>query len=274
MREPLVSVIIPAINSGLFIEQCLESIKVQTYPNIEIIVVDRGSKDNTQDIARKFTKKVFTYGIERSAQINYGAKIAKGKYLYRVDSDFVLEPYVIEQCVAKCEKEHLDGIAVHNTSQEGLGFWADVRKFERNTYKNDNLIVAVRFFTKKSWEAIGGFDEALFGPEDYDFHNRFVSKGFRWGRIQAIERHLGEPKSIFDIWKKHFFYGEQMVGYVRKHPKIASKQLFPIRPSYITHWKVFLSQPAILVGLLVMTLVKFTAGGLGFLKATILPRAQ
>lgn len=274
MREPLVSVIIPAINSGLFIKQCLESVKAQTYPNIEIIVVDRGSKDNTQDIALKFTKKVFTYGIERSAQINYGAKIAKGKYLYRVDSDFVLEPYVIEQCVATCEKEHLDGIAVHNTSQEGLGFWADVRKFERNTYKNDNLIVAVRFFTKKAWEAIGGFDEALFGPEDYDFHNRFVEMGFRWGRIQAIEKHLGEPKSIFDIWKKHFFYGEQMVGYVRKHPKIASKQLFPIRPSYFVYWKVFLSHPAMLLGLLIMTVVKFTAGGLGFLKAAILPRIR
>lgn len=273
MSNPLVSIIVPCYNSEKFIEDCLVSLKDQTYKNIEIIVVDNPrSKDSAAKIAKKFTKNVFAVGPERSAQVNFGARKAKGKYLYRVDSDFVLDPEVVEQCVRKCEEEKLDGIAIHNTSAEGLGFWAEVRKFERNSYRNDNLIVAVRFFTKKSWQTIGGFDEALYGPEDYDFHNRFISAGFKFGRIKAIERHLGEPKSLLDIWKKHFFYGKHMVGYFKKHPKTATAQFNPIRKSYFKDFNLLLSQPVILVGLVIMTAVKFTAGGLGFLHTLILDR--
>ncbi len=269
MKQPLVSIIIPSLNSGKFIKQCLESIGKQTYQHIEVIVVDNNSKDNTRDIAKRYTKKVFVHGPERSAQINFAAEKAQGKYLYRVDSDFVLEPDVVKQCVEKCEKEKIDGIAIHNTSAEGLGFWADVRKYERNSYIDDNLIVGVRFFTKKAWEQIGGFDEKLYGPEDYDFHNRFVKKGLKWGRIKAIERHLGEPQSLSDIWKKHYFYGEQMVFYFKKHPKTALEQFNPIRAGYFKHIGSIIVHPLIFIGLVIMTFVKFTAGGLGFLKGSI-----
>lgn len=267
--NPLVSVIIPSYNSSKTIGVTLGSLSKQTYKHREIIVVDRGSKDATRTIARRYTNKVYTHGLERAAQVNFGATKARGKYLYRVDSDFVVEPDVIAQCVTVCEEQHIDGIAVHNTSAEGLGFWADVRKFERNTYRDDALIVAVRFFKKKSWETIGGFDETLFGPEDYDFHNRFVGAGFRWGRVSAIERHLGEPKSLADIWRKHFFYGTQMVRYYRKHPVTAIKQFNPVRISFIRHLVPLFMHPTIFLGLIVMQLVKFTAGGLGFLSSLL-----
>lgn len=268
MNLPLVSVIVPCFNSQKYITDCLESLKNQTYKNIEILVVDNPkSNDKTKEIAKKYTKHIFVKGKERSAQINYAAKMAKGKYLYRVDSDFVLEPNVIKECVEKCEKEILDGIAIHNTSADGLGFWADIRKYERNSYKDDNLIVAVRFFTKKAWKTVGGFDETLYGPEDYDFHNRFIQKRFKWGRIKAIERHLGEPKSLSDIWRKHYFYGKQMVSYFRKYPSIATRQFIPIRKSYLREWKIFFQHPLIFLGLIIMSIVKFTAGGLGFFYA-------
>ena len=107
----------------------------------------------------------------------------------------------------------------------------------------------------------------MWGPEDYDFHNRFVKAGFKWGRIKAIERHLGEPKSLYDIWKKHFFYGKQMVFYFKKYPSIATKQFIPIRKSYLRNWKMFFYHPLIFFGLIIMIIVKFTAGGLGFLHA-------
>jgi GT2 family glycosyltransferase len=155
-----------------------------------------------------------------------------------------------------------------------LGFWAEVRKFERNTYRNDSLIVAVRFFTKRVWEAISGFDELLYGPEDYDFHNRFVAAGYRWGRIKAIERHLGEPQSLREIWRKHFFYGKQMVGYYHKHPRTAIRQFNPIRISFLRNLGMLLRHPMIFVGLVIMQTVKFTAGGLGFLNALFYENGQ
>ena len=130
---------------------------------------------------------------------------------------------------------------------------------------DDTLIVAVRFFSKHAWETVGGFDETLFGPEDYDFHNRFVAAGFLWGRIKAGEVHLGEPRTISQIWQKHFFYGKQMVRYFRKHPRVALKQFSPIRRSYLRHLPTLISDPRLFLGLIVMQIVKFSAGGIGFL---------
>ena len=72
MTQPLVSIIVPTYNSEKFLEGCLESIQKQTYSHIELIVVDNNSKDNTKEIARKYTEKVFNQGPERSAQVNFG----------------------------------------------------------------------------------------------------------------------------------------------------------------------------------------------------------
>lgn len=265
--RPKVSIIIPTLNEEKFLNRCLKNIVNQTYQNIEIIIVDRGSQDKTTEIAKKYTPYIYQSLTERAGQVNLGVKKSKGKYCYRVDGDFVLEPEVVEQCVEKCEGEKLDGIAVHNTSAEGLGFWADVRKLERNTYRDDDLIVAVRFFSKESFEKIGGFDITLFGPEDYDFHNRFLAAGFRYGRIRAIERHLGEPKSLKDIFRKSFFYGQEMARYFRKNPRRAAQQLNPARFAFFRHFRELIAHPRLFAGLVIMWLSKFSAGGLGFLKA-------
>ena len=106
-RNPLVSVVIPTLNEERFLGQCLETIKNQTYKNVEIIVVDNGSADKTVAIAKKHGARAYQAGPERAGQVNFGVKKAKGKYCYRVDGDFILEPEVVEQCVEKCEGEKL-----------------------------------------------------------------------------------------------------------------------------------------------------------------------
>ena len=103
---PLVSVIIPTKNSAKTLEKCLQSVKNQSYPNIEVIVIDNNSIDKTKEIAKKYTIMVFNKGPERSAQVNFGGRQARGKYLYRVDSDFIIEKDVVQECVEKCEREN------------------------------------------------------------------------------------------------------------------------------------------------------------------------
>jgi glycosyltransferase involved in cell wall biosynthesis len=76
MKQPLVSIIIPTKNSAEFLEQCLISIKNQSYKNIEIIVVDNFSKDSTREIAKRYGATIYLKGPERSAQRNYAAKKA------------------------------------------------------------------------------------------------------------------------------------------------------------------------------------------------------
>ncbi len=159
--DPLVSVIIPTKNSSKTLIQCLDSVKNQDYKNIEIVVVDNHSKDNTFEIAKRYTNAVYTFSPERSSQINYGVQKSSGKYIYRVDSDFVLEPQTISEAVRAAESKNFAAILIHNTSDPTVSYWARVRKFERDMYKSENLNVAVRFIRKDVFLAFGGFDPEL-----------------------------------------------------------------------------------------------------------------
>src|SRR3989338_3629701 len=99
--SPSVSIILTTKNSEKYIRDCLQSIKDQTYKNIEIIVVDNNSSDNTKQIASELAAKVYNHGPERSAQRNFGVKKAKGEYILYLDSDIILSKNVVKDCVNK-----------------------------------------------------------------------------------------------------------------------------------------------------------------------------
>ena len=88
-----ISVIIPIYNAELYLEQCLESIKNQTYKNFEVIMIDDGSTDKSQEICKKFSNsdKRFKLICQKnsgvSAARNKGISEATGKYIYFCDSD-------------------------------------------------------------------------------------------------------------------------------------------------------------------------------------------
>jgi glycosyltransferase involved in cell wall biosynthesis len=262
-RQPLVSVIIPARNSEATIEKCLQSIVGQTYRSIEIIIVDNHSSDGTIQIAKKYGAKVFSKGLERSTQINFGVKKAIGEYIYRIDSDFVLQPDVVREAVEMCEKHKCDAVAIHNTSDSTVSLWAKVRKVERDFVKNDDVNVAARFWKKDVFEILGGFDESLVVAEDYDLHNRLVGAGFRIGRIQAEETHIGEPRTLSEVVQKHYYYGKNIVRFIKKNPERALKQLGPLRESYFKGFSSSLDEPILAVGFVIYQLVRYAATAIG-----------
>ncbi|RLI02522.1 glycosyl transferase [Candidatus Bathyarchaeota archaeon] len=265
-EQPLVSIIIPTYNSGETLEKCLQSIKRQSYRNIEVIVVDKGSIDKTIEIAKRFGVKVYIVNAkERTEQINYGAKKAKGGYIYRVDSDFVLESGIVEEAISKCESEGYDAICVHNTSDPTISFWSRVRKLERDCYRNDDLNVAARFFKKSVFDAVGGFDEDLIASEDYDLHNRLLKADFKVGRITSQEVHIGEPKTLREIVKKHYYYGKTIGKFMKKNPERGLKQLSPIRLSYIRNWEEFFKHPILTVGFVIYQIARYVPAGIGYL---------
>jgi glycosyltransferase involved in cell wall biosynthesis len=270
LSEPLVSIVISTYNSERTLAKCLESIKNQTYKNTEIIVVDKNSRDKTVEIAKSYGAKVFVINAkERSEQKNFGVKQSRGKYVYIVDSDFIVEPEVIEEAIKKCENENYDAICIHNTSDPTISFWSKVRKLERDCYKNDELNVAARFFKREIFEAIGGFNESLVAGEDYDFHNRLLERGFIIGRIQAQEIHIGEPKSLSEIVKKYYYYGKTIGEFIKANPQKGMKQLSPIRPAFIKNWKEFAKHPTLALGFIVYQFAKYFSAGLGFLVSKV-----
>ena len=267
-KKPLVSILVSTRNSARYLRRCLESVKRQTYNNWELIIVDNYSTDRTLVITRKYTKKIYSFGPERSSQYNLAAAKAKGKYLYRIDSDFLLDKEVVAECVDKCEKEHWDAIAIHNTSDDSLGFWSKVRKLERDCYIDDDSVVAVRFMKRKVFKMVGGFDEKMFAGEDYDLHNKIVMAGYKWSRTKSKEVHLGEVSSLLDFARQCFRYGKNSVFYVEKHPQKGVSQMLA-RGSYFRHYKEIMAEPVLALGLLIMILVKYSVGGVGFLLASL-----
>jgi len=269
LSKPLVSVVVPTFNSEGFLEKCLRSVRAQTYPNIEVIVVDNYSKDGTREIAERYADLVLLRGLERSVQVNFGVKHVRGKYVYRVDSDFVVEPSVVEEAVSKCEVEGYDAVCVHNTSDPSVSFWAKVRKLERDCYAGNELNVAARFFRKRVFEKVGGYDERLVAAEDYDLHNRLLRHGFKIGYIKSKEIHIGEPRSLVEIARKHYYYGKTIKKFLDVSSAKGIKQISPLRPAFLRNWKDFAKHPMLTMGFIVYQVVRYVAAGLGFFVAEI-----
>jgi glycosyltransferase involved in cell wall biosynthesis len=263
-NEPLVSVIIPSKNSSTTIKKCLESIKNQTYDSIETIVVDNNSDDTTIEIAKKYADKVFNIGPERSTQVNYGVEMANGKYIYRIDSDFELEPTVIYEAVKAAETNNFAAVLIHNTSDPSPGYWARVRKFERDMYEEGTVAVAVRFIRRDIYLSVGGYDSTMVAGEDYDLHNRIVDK-YQIGIINAKELHLREYTSLVGIAKKNYYYGKTVGPFLRKNKSRGLKQFSPFRKVYLKHYKKFISHPTLSTGFVIYQIVRYGAGFIGII---------
>jgi glycosyltransferase involved in cell wall biosynthesis len=237
---PLVSVIVPTRNSASTLGRCLQSLKEQTYPSIEIIVVDNKSSDKTQAIAEQFGASLIVAGRERSEQTNIGARNARGVYLYRTDADFVLDSTLISRAV-ELAQSGFDAVIVHGTSDSTISLWARVRKAERECFEGDWAHTAASFFTKKAFDSVGGFNEALTAFEDYDLNNRLLKRGYRVGRINARAIHLGEPRSLAEVVPKYIYYGDRknLTEFASKNPGKGLWQIMPIRVVYIRNLRKF-----------------------------------
>jgi glycosyltransferase involved in cell wall biosynthesis len=270
VNSPLVSVIIPTYNSDSTLMKTLNSLSEQSYHNFETIIVDKGSTDNTENIAISFNVIFYTIlAKERSQQVNFGIRKSKGKYVYRIDSDFILDKNIIKAAVYESEKYNYDAIIIHNTSDPSVSFWSKVRKLERDCYKNDDLNVAVRFFKKDVIEQIGLFDESLIASEDYDVHNRLLNAGYKIGRIEQEEIHIGEPKNLKEIVLKHFYYGKNIKKFILKNEKRGIKQLSPIRISYFRNINRFFNNPILLLGFLTYQIIRYYSAFFGLVYSLI-----
>jgi glycosyltransferase involved in cell wall biosynthesis len=179
-----VSVVVTTKNEEKNIENCLKSIQLQTWTNIEIIVVDNNSSDKTKELSRTYTELVFDKGPERSAQRNHGLiDIATGTFGMFIDADMILTSNLLESCVEKLMSEDLKALHIEEIVL-GRGRLARIRRFERSFYSG-TCIDGVRFFRLEDFRSISGFDASLPpGPEDWDLDMRFRKIG-KLGLVSA-----------------------------------------------------------------------------------------
>lgn len=267
---PLVSVIIPSYNSEALLPRTLQSVYEQTYSRIEVVVVDNFSTDETTSIVEQFGAKLFSSGGERSAQSNFGVAASSGDLVFRVDSDFLLSPEVISECV-EIICRGFDAVVVHNSPDPSLGLLSRVRKFEIDMYKGDIRHSAARFFKREVFLGLGGYNTELIAGEDYDLQRRLNEAGFRTGFAEAEAVHLGEPSSLLDACRKFVFYGKDLTRFVDEHGANSARYLSPIRPEFIRHWRKFAVSPFLALGFFGYSILKWSCGGFGFFVARVFP---
>ena len=258
--EPLVSVVITTKIEEKNIENCLKSIVGQSYKNIEIIVVDNFSTDKTREIALKYTDKFFEKGPERSAQRNHGMiEKSNGKYVMFVDADMVLSPNLIKNCVEYIGRENCAALHVSEIVM-GDGFWSKVRRFERSFY-DGTVIDGARFFQKDKFVEVGGFDEGMSGPEDWDIDKKLKAIG-KIGLVpkngeEAVIYHNEAEFNLKKYLSKKGYYTQSFDKYISKWGKDDNdlKKQFGLSYRYFGvflekgKWKRLLAHPVLTGGM-------------------------
>lgn len=273
ISKGLVSVIVTTKNEQDVLKRLLDSVKRQTYFELEIIVVDNNSTDHTKEIAKSFTNRVFNFGPERSAQRNLGAKKAKGVYLLFLDADMELSRDVLKECVeVYCKNPNLGGVAISERSK-AVYFWEKVKAFERSFYneKGDPVTDAARFFKKRVFQKAGGYDGTITGPEDWDLSETIIELGFKIDRIKAHINHRERVSSPWILAKKKFYYALSAYRYLEKHDihMVSPKTIYFLRPVFYKNWKKLLFHPVMSLAMFVMLSVELAGGGIGYLIGRI-----
>ena len=278
---PLVSVVIPTLNSQKLIENCLASVKAQTHPNIEIIVVDGFSKDKTPEIARRYTEHVHIFGPDQSKervfggpyQRNYGGSKARGEFVYWIDSDMELPPTVIESCVRVSRETQCDAVNVFEESF-GIGFWAQCKWLERSCYVGEELISGPRFVRKTVWDKLGGLDATLGGGDDWDLNERLREGGYKIACVSELVRHNEGELRLWPLFRKRYVYGKTVRHYFKKHKdtKRNFSKFTLFRSCFFKNWRLFVKHPVLGLGVAFMRTGEYASAALGILKSMVAPQ--
>lgn len=175
--SPKISIIVPCYNQAQYLDEALQSVLNQTYTHWECIIVNDGSPDNTDDVAKKWVEKDkrFKYYFKENGGLssarNYGINRANGEYILPLDADNQLINDFIQDAIAVFDKNQDIGVVHGNAEFFGLknGLWK-IDQYDPKKILAGNYIDACAIFRKKFWLDVGGYDEKMLkGHEDWEF---------------------------------------------------------------------------------------------------------
>jgi hypothetical protein len=263
--RPLVSVVVTTRNEAALIGTLLRSLRAQTHSRLEIILVDNFSTDETCALARRYVDQLIQAGPERSAQRNLGARMAAGPIVMFLDADMQLEPGVVAEAVALFQAQPGGRMASIPERSVGHNFWARCKALERNCYVDEPSVMAARVFDRRFFLELGGFDESLTGPEDWDLTQRAQSQAQMLILRQCLWHDEGQIELGAQLRKK-YHYAQSFLRYARKHPAHARRQANLIfRPAFLRHWRELARHPLSAAGMIALRLLEGLAGLTGIL---------
>jgi glycosyltransferase involved in cell wall biosynthesis len=223
MEWPLVSVIIPNYNYGRFLKQAIDSVLAQTYPRVEALVVDDGSKDDSEEVLRGYGERIRWFRQQNqgvSAARNRGVRESHGAYLAFLDADDYWMPAKLEKQMelslgdpelglVGCRLDIFDELGVSRVCLDGMSGWVaqELLLLQRCVVPGagSSLLVPRALF-----EEMGGFDERLSTSADWDFCYRAASRrriGFVPELLVRVRQHSGSMQRNIDLMEKDMMLG-------------------------------------------------------------------
>lgn len=184
MSNPLVSVIIPCYNHGIYLEETIDSVLKSSYGNYEIIVVDDMSTDTlTQQVLNGLNKPKTRILCNHHKGVanarNTGIKDARGKYILPLDADDKISDQYISKAVEVLESNPNMGIVYAKARYFGkkIGEWK-LPSYSVERILASNIIFCTAFFRKEDWERIKGYKPDIpYGKEDWEFWLSIIELG-------------------------------------------------------------------------------------------------
>ena len=216
-QAPLVSVVIPTYNSAQYLPETIESVLSQSWQDFEIIIVDDGSTDNTQEVVGGFNSNKIRYIRQEnsggpSSPRNVGIHHARGKYISLFDSDDLMSRNKLAEAVAFLERYSDLGLLFANFEvcnergdsfpgtflDEYQTFWDLPKKqVDEKWFIIESAVAYESLFCqnfigtsgtvipKAVFLSVGGFDESIAGPEDRDMWLR-ISRRYALGYLDVV----------------------------------------------------------------------------------------
>ncbi len=200
LNSPLVSIVLPTYNRAYVLPQAIHSVLNQTYKNLELIIVDDNSPDNTSEIVKSFNDSRIRYlrndpNLKLPRALNKGFSVAQGDLLTWTSDDNLFDENAIEKMVEYLTTEHCNFVYADYylfSDLDDNGKPLDISHDhlpDQIQLEKGNHIGACFMYTRLVYEKIGEYDPELFLVEDYDYFIR-ISKHFRSG-------HIAEPLYYF-----------------------------------------------------------------------------
>ncbi|MDH5299872.1 MAG: glycosyltransferase [Gammaproteobacteria bacterium] len=203
---PLVSIVTVVLNGEAHLEQCINSVLAQTYPNIQYVIIDGGSTDGTLDIIRKYADKIAYWSSEPDKGIsdafNKGIAQCKGEIVGMINADDWFENDAVESVVAAMPKfDIVYGLTEFWKKNQSEGVW-----FPDHSKLRDEMSLnhSSTFIRRLLYARFGGFDVNRKFAMDYDLLLRLLTNGAMFSFLNKKISNMRLDGVSDQNWKKAY----------------------------------------------------------------------